>query len=318
MHNGFKDHTNGGWVINQVLISAKRDCSGTISNPLTGWSTDFTVRANNITTLEIPEEQGYHGTNVYETIMQKGIKVEANDTISVYCTNIAHVSFDASFVLPIESLGDEYIIQSYDQSHDGSTNSYVYNNETSAFLIVATEDNTEIEITPTVATLGGRPANETFTITMNAGETYHLRSVRTGTQRDLSGTHILAADCKRIAVFNGNTVTCIPIDMGNGYDHVFEQAMPLRSWGKNFVVTSSRNLTAISLRLPQVPTTTKSPEMVFFLSHCKQDSLTSSTWKKPKARATYKPTIPVPSTSTTTQATTRAGWEAWATPRWFG
>ena len=241
MHNGFKDHTNGGWVINQVLISAKRDCSGTISNPLTGWSTDFTVRANNITTLEIPEEQGYHGTNVYETIMQKGIKVEANDTISVYCTNIAHVSFDASFVLPIESLGDEYIIQSYDQSHDGSTNSYVYNNETSAFLIVATEDNTEIEITPTVATLGGRPANETFTITMNAGETYHLRSVRTGTQRDLSGTHILAADCKRIAVFNGNTVTCIPIDMGNGYDHVFEQAMPLRSWGKNFVVTSSRN-----------------------------------------------------------------------------
>ena len=241
MHNGFKDHTNGGWVINQVLISAKRDCSGTISNPLTGWSTDFTVRANNITTLEIPEEQGYHGTNVFETIMRKGIKVEANDTISVYCTNIAHVSFDASFVLPTESLGDEYIIQSYDQSTAGSTNSYVYNNETSAFLIVATEDNTVIDITPTCNTLGGRPANETFTITMNAGETYHLRSVRSGSQRDLSGTHILAADCKRIAVFNGNTVTCIPITMGNGYDHVFEQAMPLRSWGKNFVVTSSRN-----------------------------------------------------------------------------
>ena len=28
MHNGFRDHTEGGWVINQVLISAKRDCSG--------------------------------------------------------------------------------------------------------------------------------------------------------------------------------------------------------------------------------------------------------------------------------------------------
>ena len=241
MHNGFKDHTNGGWVINQVLISAKRDCSGTVANPLTGWTTDFNVRANSITTVEIPEDQGYHATNVYETITQKGIKVQADDTISVYCTNIAHVSFDASFVLPVESLGDEYIIQSYDQSYDGSLNAYVYNNETSALLIVATEDNTVIDITPSVATLGGRPAHETFTITMNAGETYHLRSVRTGNQRDLSGTHILAADCKRIAVFNGNTVTCIPIDMGNGYDHVFEQAMPLRSWGKKFVVTSSRN-----------------------------------------------------------------------------
>ena len=241
MHNGFKDHDLGGWVINQVLISAKRDCSGTISNPLTGWTTDFNVRANNITTVEIPEAQGYHNGDLYEIIAEKGLKVESSDTISVYCTNIAYVSFDASFVLPVESLGDEYIIQSYDQSRDGSTNPYVYNNETSAFLILATEDNTEIEITPACNTLGGRPANETFTITMNAGETYHVRSVRTGSQRDLSGTHILAADCKRIAVFNGNTVTCIPIDMGNGYDHVFEQAMPLRSWGKNFVVTSSRN-----------------------------------------------------------------------------
>ena len=241
MHNGFKDHSDGGWVINQVLISAKRDCTGTVSNPLTGWTSDFTVRANNITTVEIPEAQGYHGTSEYETITQRGIKVESTDTISVYCTNIAYVSFDASFVLPTESLGDDYIIQSHDQSTEISLNSYVNNNQTSAFVIVATEDNTEIEITPSVATLGGHQAGEPFTITMNAGETYHVRSTRTGSYRDFSGTHITTADCKKIAVFNGNTITCVPITQGNGYDHVFEQAMPLHSWGKNFVVTSSRN-----------------------------------------------------------------------------
>ena len=240
MHNGFKDHANGGWVTNQVLISAKRDCTGHVTNPLTGWSQEFSVRANNITTIEIPETQGYHNGSQHEVLLQKGIKVTATDTISVYCTNIAHVSFDASFVLPIESLGDEYIIQSYDQSTDGG-NYYVDDNETTCFLIVATEDNTEVEITPTVNTLGGHTANQPFTITMNAGETYQVRSIRYGNERDLSGTHILAADCKRIAVFNGNTITCIPIDQGNGYDHVFEQAMPLRSWGKNFVVTSSHN-----------------------------------------------------------------------------
>ena len=242
MHNGFRDHSLGGWVINQVLISAKRDCTGSVSNPLTGWSQEFSIRANNITTIEIPEEQGYHNSNQHELILEKGIKVQASDTISVYCTNIAYVSFDASFVLPIESLGDEYIIQSYDQSRAGSANAYVYNNETSAFVIVATEDNTEIDITPSVRTLGGHAANQTFTVTMHAGETYHVRSERlTDRPIDLSGTHILAHDCKKIAVFNGNTVTCIPIDQGNGYDHVFEQAMPLRSWGKNFVVTCSRN-----------------------------------------------------------------------------
>ena len=241
MHNGFKDHPLGGWVINQVLISAKHDCTGTVSNPLSGWSQSFSVSANSITTIEIPEEQGYHNGSQHERIFEKGIKVTASDTVSVYCTNIAHVSFDASFVLPVESLGDEYIIQSCEQSRPGH-NPYVWNNETTAFLIVATEDNTIIDITPTVRTLGGHSANQTFTITMYAGETYHVRSDRlTGDPIDLSGTRISAHNCKRIAVFNGNTVTCVPADKENGYDHVFEQAMPLRSWGKNFVVTSSRS-----------------------------------------------------------------------------
>ena len=242
MHNGFRDHTLGNWVTTQVLISAKRDCSGTVTNPLTGWEQNFTVRANNITTVDIPEAQGYHNSTNFETLSNKAIKVTANDTISVYCTNIAYVSFDASFVLPTESLGDEYIIQSYDQSTDGSLNDYVNNNETSAFVIIATEDNTEVTITPTVNLLSGlHQAGQPFTITMNAGQTYHVRSTRSGNRRDLSGTHVVAADCKKIAVFNGNTLTCIPINMGNGYDHIVEQAMPLRSWGKNFVVTSSLN-----------------------------------------------------------------------------
>ena len=241
MHNGFKDHITGGWVTTQVLISAKRTCSGTVTNPLTGWEQNFMIGANSVITVEIPEAQGYHDGNNYEIPSRKAIKVTASDTISVYCTNIAYVSFDASFVLPTESLGDEYIIQSYDQSTEGGSGSYVDNNETSAFVIIATEDNTEIDITPTCATLGGHPAGQTFSINLNAGETYQVRSTLSGNERDLSGTHVLAADCKRIAVFNGNTLTCIPQNMGNGYDHIVEQAMPLRSWGKNFVVTNSLN-----------------------------------------------------------------------------
>ena len=239
MQNGFKDHDSGGWVTTQILISAKRNCSGTVSNPLTGWSEDFTARPNSITTIEVPERQGYHGSNDYETVSERGIHILADDTISVYCTNIAHVSFDASFVLPIESLGDDYMIQTYDQSISPFANAYVTDNETSAFLIIATEDNTDIDITPTCNTLTGHPAGQTYTITLNAGQTYHVRSTLTGDQRDLSGTRVTASDCKKIAIFNGNTITCIPTGLSNGYDHVFEQDMPLRSWGKQFVVTTS-------------------------------------------------------------------------------
>lgn len=238
MKNGYEDHDEGGWVTNQVLISAKRDCSGVVSNPLMGWSLAFTVNASDITALDIPIEVGYHGSSNYGTISDKAIHVESTDTISVYCTNIAHVSFDASFVLPIESLGNDYIIQCYDQS-SGDFYPYVNNNQTSAFVIIATENDTEISITPSCATLDGRPAGETYQVTMNAGETYQVRSVKSGNRRDLSGTRVTARDCKKIAVFNGNTITCVPTNMDDGFDHIFEQAMPLRSWGKRFVVTSS-------------------------------------------------------------------------------
>lgn len=176
MHNGFKEHTDGGWVTTQVLISAKRDCTGTISNPSGLWQQDFSVRANSITTIEVPERNGYHDGNDNEQIDNRGVKIVATDTISVYTTNIAHVSFDASFVLPTESLGDDYIIQSYDQSYENTMNSYVNNNLSSAFVIIATENDTEIDITPSVATLGNHPAGETFTITLNAGQTYQVRS----------------------------------------------------------------------------------------------------------------------------------------------
>ena len=91
MHNGFKEHPLGGWITNQVLISAKRDCSGTISNPKTGWSVQFNVNANSITTVDIPIEQGYHDRSNYSTVSKKAIHIVSTDTISAYCTNIAYV-----------------------------------------------------------------------------------------------------------------------------------------------------------------------------------------------------------------------------------
>ena len=155
MSNGHKHHTaapnNGNWILTQLLISAKRDCSGTISNPQTGWSTSFTANANSITTIDIPESEAYiDGTS--EQVLNKGLQVISDDTISVFCTNIAYLSFDASFVLPTQSLSDDYIIQTYDQSNVTSNFPYQKENQTSAFLIVATQDGTTIDITPTSRT----------------------------------------------------------------------------------------------------------------------------------------------------------------------
>ena len=229
MTNGHKYHTEapygGDWILTQVLVSGQRDCSVTVTNPQTGWTETHQVQANNITTIDIDEDIAYiDGTS--EQVMNKGLQITSTDTVSVFCTNIAHLSFDASYVLPSQSLADDYIIQTYDQSNYSSSLSYQTLNQTSAFLIVATEDNTVIDITPSVTTLNGNPAGREFTIRMNKGQAYQVRSNREGTLRDLSGSRVTARNCKRIAVFNGNTLTAIPF-LGGSYDHVFEQAMPV-------------------------------------------------------------------------------------------
>ena len=234
--NGFKYHPDvpsQGWVRVQLLVSAKRDCEGTITNPNTGWTHNFNVEANNIFSIDLEEEQVYVECSEYEQVVNKGLIITTTDTVSVYCANIATYSFDASYVLPTPGLADDYIIQTYEQS----SGSY---DPSSAFVIVATEDNITIDITPSVKTLGGRPANQEFSITLNRGQAYQLRSnMDYYGSRDLSGTRVTARDCKKIAIFNGNNLTLIPTSAFSDSDCVFEQAMPLRSWGKKFVVTSS-------------------------------------------------------------------------------
>ena len=242
MTNGHKRHpgapNDGNWILTQLLFSGKRDCNGTITNPQTGWTTNFTVNASSITTVEIPEDQAYiDGTS--EQVQNKGLQIITDDTVSVFCTNIAYLSFDASYVLPLQSLADEYIIQTYDQSNSPGQ-PYQKQNQTSAFLIVATENNTTIDIIPSVKTLNGHMPEQTITINLDKGQTYQVRSdnAQENNQRDLSGTRVTARNNKPIAVFNGNTLTAVPQN-GSSFDHVFEQTMPVQSWGRKFVATCS-------------------------------------------------------------------------------
>ena len=239
MQNGYKHYDNyqAEWVENKVMISAKRTCTGVIR------STDdpnnyvsFSVDSNSVTIVDIPESWAYNEDNE-EIVDRKAVVLTASDTVSVFISNVASYSFDASFVLPVESLGSEYILQSDQQSISGNYNSSL--RETSSFVIIALEDDTEVEITPSVKTLKGHHAGVPYTVSMSAGQTYFVRSNNESEWRDFSGSSVFAFNGKKLAVFNGNTLTRIPGNANNGRDHIFEQALPVDSWGQRFVLTSS-------------------------------------------------------------------------------
>ena len=236
LQNG--SHTVGDSELElSLMVTAKRSCSVTVRNPNSTWTNTFSVGANSTYKFVIPTSQHSQcyinsptnsGTN-------KGLIITSTDTISLYASNFASASFDGSIVLPTTALGNEYIIQTYTPTLVG----YESSESRSEFSVTAVEDNTIVDVTPTVAcyTSSSSTTTNPFTITLNRGQSAFIKSTCLGTNGNLSGTRVVARNCKKIAVFNGNNTTQVP--SGNYGDHIYEQAFPTTSWGKKFVITNT-------------------------------------------------------------------------------
>lgn len=238
MRNGYRSTSSSNSLI--LIASAKHACTVTVSSPFNNsWSVSGTIEQNNgITTINIPDAMGYNDQS--SGIANKGLFVQASDTISLYIANETQNSYDAANVLPLQALGCRYMVQTNKSLH--YNNSSHADDNRASFLIVATEDNTQVQITPSCQTMDGH--GDLYTISLQRGQCYHVLNKSPGYSNnpdgDFSGTLIESLGNKPIAVFNGNSVTSVTQDAVNeGYDHVFEQAMPVDYWGKRFVVTKS-------------------------------------------------------------------------------
>ena len=208
-----------------LILSAERACNVTVSNPNTGWSTTASIPAGGRVDVDIPFAQAYFPSGSDNTTCNYGCHLVATDDISAYTMNYRHASFDGGHLLPTQSLADNYMIESIPPGLNGSS-----------VLIIATENNTVVEITPTAATSGGWAANTSHTITLNAGQTYQFTT--SSATASLSGTIIQSQDCKRIAVFAGSK--CAQAPAGCTYcDHIYDPMIPTIYWGNHFAVTAS-------------------------------------------------------------------------------
>jgi gliding motility-associated-like protein len=171
-------------------------------------------------------------SDVVETNM--AIHVVTTKSISLYSVISNNSRTGGTMVLPSNTLGKEYYTFSYQSSNT--------NGNFAQFTIIAIENGTEIEITPTKPERNGNHlANVTFTKILDKGEIYQYQA-----SSDLTGSHIKAANgCKPIAVFTGNTWASF-CEQGNtrspsGGDNLYQQVFPVSSWGKKFVTAPFYN-----------------------------------------------------------------------------
>lgn len=210
-----------------VFITSDQTTTGTIEIPAQGWSQNFNITANETTTLTIPNALAEHFTS--EVIENKGVFIATEDTVAVFAINFESFSADATRILPIQTLGSEYRVAAYSGAFTGTEFG-------SELLIVATEDDTEIEIIPTVNTLGGQPAGAPFTVQLDRGQSYQVKSANEGL--DLTGTLVRATEnsggCRPFAVFSGSVCANVPENC-TSCDHIFEQNLPVPFWGTEYI-----------------------------------------------------------------------------------
>jgi len=230
-----------------LYITSSVNTTGTIK--LGGGNTlNINVTANQITKVFLGSVANMDATSndVYLDMTDgiksnAAIKINTADPVVVYSHIIQSRRSGATLTLPTTVLGNEYIVPNMNSV--GTANQRQNNGSpggTGELVVVATQSNTIVEITPSAQGVAGRPAGQPFQVTLlNAGDCYQFQSVLNG---DISGTKVRSISsgqggCKPIAVFSASTWSAFDCTTppASGGDNLFQQLFPTRSWGKQFV-----------------------------------------------------------------------------------
>lgn len=204
----------------QLFITSSYDATVRIQIEELNYDNTITIRANAVVPVQIPARAQLRLSEQPERL---AVHVTADTTVSVYGLNSRYQTTDTFLGLPIQVLGKEYRAVGYTK---------LSSDLLSALSVIATEDETDVTITPSVTTSTGRPAGVPFTVRLRKGDVYSVgaRWESIG-QCDLTGT--LITSNRNIAVFSGHNCAYVPpkIDACN---HLVEQLPPVSAWGKHY------------------------------------------------------------------------------------
>lgn len=208
----------------QLFITGDFDAQVTIEFPKIGYKEVIDLKGGEVTAVKI--DKLAQTLTLGEIEPEQAIHITSTMPITVYGLNRRSQTTDTFLGYPVEVLGTEYMIMSYLTFDEKLL---------SIFAIVATEDNTTVEITPSAITTDMKPPHKPFVITMNKGDVYQCAGrfrYRDKQHSDLTGSIVRAN--KKIAVFGGHQCANVPSIKISACNHLVEQMPPINSWGKHF------------------------------------------------------------------------------------
>lgn len=231
-------NSSGGTQEMRLYLSAFFKSTVTIEMPQTGWSKTITIAAGAIDQqVVIPKSGPDDARLTAEGVSNRGIHIMSDQPLNAWCHIYAQGSSASTLLVPEEILGQDYYALGTTQvANEANSFSYCF--------VVATENNTTVEITPSVNTVN-HAAHVPFTMQLDRGQVLNLIGEVTGNTggiykgNDLSGTRIRTisngvGSCPKIAVFSGSSNTSISCGDVATADNLFQQSLPYRAWGKTF------------------------------------------------------------------------------------
>ncbi|ANE53181.1 gliding motility-associated C-terminal domain-containing protein [Flavisolibacter tropicus] len=272
----YADFLNSNAQKLKIYLASDKPAQVTVKVNGTAYSKTYTVAANTtVLTDEIPKTGPNDARITDEGWFKTGVSIESTEPITAYMslqTNLGY-NLGSAMLLPTGAYGTAYQALGYRQ-HSG----YPGPQQGASWVnIVADNDNTVIEITPSNPTRGGRSAGVPFRVTLNRGEVYQLIGAykRSYTQAEhggpfnttsyegyeLSGTTVLAVPnsegkCLPIGVFSGSSNTTITCDENNhqpGSDkYLFQQNYSDQAWGKYYLTAPLSTINYVNERFYHV------------------------------------------------------------------
>ncbi|MFP5039992.1 PKD domain-containing protein [Parasediminibacterium sp. JCM 36343] len=244
--------TQANYNAQEMVLYFTTDKDSAIVNvemPANGYRKTYKVKANQVTESDPLPKSGAQDARINDTgTFNRGIHIYSDKDIVAYAHIYNSSISGATLLLPTAVLGKEYYSINYTQScNDINANSFCF--------VVATEDNTTVEITPAADNNNGISVGKPFNVVLNKGQIYNVMGTidknngKIGS--DLTGTHIRSiatpgtTGCKKIAVFSGSGKMSIGYvtpsrnnaggNQTGSADNLFAQAIPASAWGLHYL-----------------------------------------------------------------------------------
>lgn len=218
-----------------LYLSAEAPANVTVSVNGTAWSQTVSIPANTVNASVIIPKSGPEDARIQnEGLFTRGVHIVSDTPIVVYAHQQGSVSSGATMLMPVETFGYTYYSLNFTQISN-------YPDSYSWFYIIASENNTRIEISPADSTEGGWLPGQVYSVNLNKGELYNVFGKKTGayTGKDMSGSKIVSVagadgNCHPVAVFSGSSRNII-CTQGNGGEVMQQQIFPANAWGTRYL-----------------------------------------------------------------------------------